>query len=313
MKKFLKNLLYALAPIIALNLICWGTLVFLSWKDDLTYVNYASTFDKEKRLETLADNPRLVIIGGSNTRFGFNSQILKDSLGIEPVNMGIHIGLGLNYMFDQVSDSLKAGDILLVSAEYQHFMDMQTYLGDEGLTDMYLMKHQWGKAFFHMADTHNYFSMYRLISKRIKRIGMKQGNIPETMEIRTKYNKFGDYIGHYNLPSKPWNASPLSMSPSEEVLSDLKVKINHLCKRGVKVLILPPPYCVSSYKVDSLSITHLANRMKTQHLPFCVEPRTGVYPDSLFYDSSYHLNKTGVERHSMDVVKILTDLAIKDI
>ena len=51
MRKFLRNLLLALIPVAVINALCWGTLVFLAWQDDLTYVNYASALDKEKRLE----------------------------------------------------------------------------------------------------------------------------------------------------------------------------------------------------------------------------------------------------------------------
>ena len=49
MRKFLRNLLLALIPVAVINALCWGTLVFLAWQDDLTYVNYASALDKEKR------------------------------------------------------------------------------------------------------------------------------------------------------------------------------------------------------------------------------------------------------------------------
>ena len=51
MRKFLRNLLLALIPVAVINALCWGTLVFLAWQDDLTYVNYAFALDKEKRLE----------------------------------------------------------------------------------------------------------------------------------------------------------------------------------------------------------------------------------------------------------------------
>ena len=56
MRKFLRNLLLALIPVAVINALCWGTLVFLAWQDDLTYVNYASALDKEKLLEMLSDN-----------------------------------------------------------------------------------------------------------------------------------------------------------------------------------------------------------------------------------------------------------------
>ena len=80
---------------------------------------------------------------------------------------------------------------MLVSAEYNHFLKEGSYYGDEGLTDMYLIKHEWGKALYNMVNTHNFFSMYRLIRKRVKRIGMDIEDIPENMEVRTKYNEYG--------------------------------------------------------------------------------------------------------------------------
>lgn len=47
MRKFLRNLLLALIPVAVINALCWGTLVFLAWQDDLTYVNYASHWIKK--------------------------------------------------------------------------------------------------------------------------------------------------------------------------------------------------------------------------------------------------------------------------
>ena len=61
MRKFLRNLLLALIPVAVINALCWGTLVFLAWQDDLTYVNYESALDKEKRLEELGNQSRLLI------------------------------------------------------------------------------------------------------------------------------------------------------------------------------------------------------------------------------------------------------------
>lgn len=307
MGKFLRNLLLALIPVAVINALCWGTLVYLAWQDDLTYVNYASALDKEKRLEELANQPRLIIIGGSNARFGFDSGILKDTLHIEPVNMGIHIGLGMNYMFEEVSDYLQKGDVLLVSAEYDHFLDEDAYYGDEGLTDMYLIKHEWGKALCHVIDTHNFLSIYRLIRKRVKRIGMNVKDIPVNMEVRTKYNEFGDYTGHYNLPSPGhWSIKPLpTVSPDKEVLADLSEKVSSLTDRGVKVLFLPPPYCRSSYQTDSLVIGRISDSLKSSGLPFYLNPSECVYPDSLFYDSRYHLIKDGVGIHSRKIAREL--------
>lgn len=309
MKTFFKNLFLALIPITVINAICWGGLIFLAWQDDLQYVNYASALDKEKRLVELADSARLVIIGGSNARFGYDCQILKDTLEIEPVNMGVHIGLGLDYMFEEVREHLKEGDVLLVSPEYQHFLSLATYRGGEGLTDMYLVKHEWFKAFRHVMDTQNYLSMYRLIRRRIKRIDMNPDLIPKEMEVRTKYNQYGDYTGHYHLPSKRWDKDLLyNISPDETVLADVKEKILCLQNRGVEVLLLPPPYSQSSYQVDSLTIQRLSGRLQAEGLSFCVDPRECVYPDRLFYDSRYHLTREGIVLHAKKIAGLLKQM-----
>ena len=250
-----------------------------------------------------SNQSRLLIIGGSNARFGFDSSILRDTLHLEPVNMGIHIGLGLNYMFEEVYDHLRKGDVLLVSAEYNHFLKEGSYYGDEGLTDMYLIKHEWGKALYNMVNTHNFFSMYRLIRKRVKRIGMDIEDIPENMEVRTKYNEYGDYTGHYNLSSAGhWDSAPLPMvSPDEKVFIDLKEKISTLSERGVTIFFLPPPYCRSSFQNDSLAINRISESLKAIGFPYYLEPSGCVYPDSMFYDSRYHLIREGVVMHSRKI------------
>ena len=36
-------------------------------------------------------------------------------------------------------------------------------------------------------------------------------DIPENMEVRTKYNEYGDYTGHYNLSSAGhWDSAPIT-------------------------------------------------------------------------------------------------------
>ena len=149
--------------------------------------------------------------------------------------------------------------------------------------------------------THNFFSMYRLIRKRVKRIGMDIEDIPENMEVRTKYNEYGDYTGHYNLSSAGhWDSAPLPMvSPDEKVFIDLKEKISTLSERGVTIFFLPPPYCRSSFQNDSLAINRISESLKAIGFPYYLEPSGCVYPDSMF--SRYHLIREGVVMHSRKI------------
>lgn len=303
MKKFFSHLVYALLPIFLVNLLLFGTLLFLSFHEDLRFVNYASSIDKEQRLKNLSDRIRLVIIGGSNARFSIHSELLKDSLGIEPVNMGIHVGLGLDYMFEEISDELKKGDILLVSAEYTHYLSKDNYLGGEGLTDMYLIRHQWEKAFRHIFSSRNFFSVYRLLARRIKRMNTRAEDIPLRMETRTKYNRYGDYTGHYTLPKRPFRVSPLYNDPDPEILTDIRGKIKQLQQKGVKVYIVPPPYCQTALEQDSVIIRRIGGKLRENGMPFVATPKRYTYPDSLFYDTQYHLTQKGGDLHTRNLIE----------
>ena len=123
----------------------------------------------------------------------------------------------------------------------------------------------------------------------------------QTKGYETKHAS--DYTGHYNLSSAGhWDSAPLPMvSPDEKVFIDLKEKISTLSERGVTIFFLPPPYCRSSFQNDSLAINRISESLKAIGFPYYLEPSGCVYPDSMFYDSRYHLIREGVVMHSRKI------------
>lgn len=87
----------------------------------------------------------------------------------------------------------------------------------------------------------------------------------------------------------------------EKVFIDLKEKISTLSERGVTIFFLPPPYCRSSFQNDSLAINRISESLKAIGFPYYLEPSGCVYPDSMFYDSRYHLIREGVVMHSRKI------------
>ena len=80
-----------------------------------------------------------------------------------------------------------------------------------------------------------------------------------------------------------------------------KEKISTLSERGVTIFFLPPPYCRSSFQNDSLAINRISESLKAIGFPYYLEPSGCVYPDSMFYDSRYHLIREGVVMHSRKI------------
>ncbi len=80
---------------------------------------HATVLDKERLLKE-APSPRLVLVGGSGLAFGIDSPTLEQELGGEysVVNMGLHAGLGLDFMLNEALDGLREGDVVVLSPEY---------------------------------------------------------------------------------------------------------------------------------------------------------------------------------------------------
>ena len=305
MSRFLKNLLICSLPFILINILIASILIEVSKADDLTYVNFASSLDKTNRLDSLSGKQKIIIIGGSNTRFGYKSDILKKGLGIEPVNMGIHIALGLDYMLEEVENKLESGDILLISPEYQHFTSEQIYNGTSDRTDMYLIQRKWDKAFVHIIETHNFSSFYKLLRKRYKRRHFNTDSIPETMETRTKYNFYGDYVGHHKLPGQKLQRCDVSAGPNAQIIAEITERINKIRQRKVNVFIMPPPFPNIAYSRDRKNIEEVNAALLNANIGFSIPPRETAYPLNLFYDTEYHLNEKGATLHTQKAVEII--------
>ncbi|GEM_PF-1809078 len=77
---------------------------------------------KEELLQNTS-SPKIIIIGGSNTVFNVDCREISRAIGLPVVNMGLHAGLGLHFMLNEVEPYLQAGDIVLIIPEYDQFFN----------------------------------------------------------------------------------------------------------------------------------------------------------------------------------------------
>src|ERR1700730_2211300 len=114
MKKFLKKVFFF--TLIFVGIVSIGLLLPATPRSSQSLL--FGEIEKDSLLNN-APSPRIVFIGGSNLSFGINSQMIKDSLGLNPVNAAIHASIGLVYMLDHSLNYIRPGDVLVVSPEYQ--------------------------------------------------------------------------------------------------------------------------------------------------------------------------------------------------
>lgn len=70
---------------------------------------------KYKYLKTIEEQKKIIIIGDSNTCFGFDTEYLSYLLNREVVSIGLEGGMGFSYCFNIAMSQFNEGDILLVS------------------------------------------------------------------------------------------------------------------------------------------------------------------------------------------------------
>lgn len=96
----------------------------------------AGVFEKRDLLETTPSS-KIILVGGSNVAFGFNSRIISEGTGLPVVNAGLQGGLGLRFTINEVKPYINPGDIVLISPEYENlFMCLN---GGEVLSQMMIV------------------------------------------------------------------------------------------------------------------------------------------------------------------------------
>lgn len=303
MKPFILKLL---SFILLLGLVLLGSLFFIP-NNKLPDNSLFASFDKHERLSK-TPSPKIILVGGSNWPFGVKSQMIENATGLPVVNMGLHAGLGINYILSEVEDDIKSGDYVVVSMEYHHFVNSSMYQGEDVLAALlfdvnrncikYVKPNQW------IGFTPNIF-LYA--SKKIINITPQSVDDFENLFTRESFNIYGDETAHYGLPSsvQSGNSAALSQKVYKKSIQRL-VKFSKLVKnRGAKLLFVSCPYPEPQYRLDSVAINNIVREVEKNGLNFDINPEECIFPDSLMFNSYFHLTEQGAEARTERLIKLL--------
>lgn len=253
---------------------------------------------KKDSLLMHVQEPRMIFIGGSNLAFGLNSQMIRDSLNVNPINTGVHARIGLIYMMDNTLPYIKEGDVVIISPEYEQFYGDFAYGADA------------------MVHTVLDVSRSSICSLRIKQWvalceGIPQYSLskfdpaehfklkPNPYYSVNSFNEYGDESAH-------WSAKHLTVAPYEkfsdkynpETITELIRFRDELQQKGAKLLIVYPDYQASSFNNCRDNITKVESELTKTSLTILGSPERYEMPDSLMFDTPYHLVKEGVDQRT---------------
>ena len=264
--------------------------------------------DKNKLLKD-TPKPRLIFVGGSNLAYGLDSKKIKDSLNINPINTGVHVNLGLKFMLANTLQYIKPGDIIVLSSEYQQFYG--NLANGEGellslVTDIIPQSRK-------LLDYQQVFTLAKLLPEyaqsKFRPIFLFY-KFPKNDGVgrydRAAFNNFGDATAHWKLSGE--NPKPYPAINKSFNLDALQALLNfrkQVYQKKAKLYVTFPGYQKSSYQNSVTKIMQVKEVLKDNHFLLISSPEEYIIPDSLIFDTPYHLTKKGVDYR--------TELLIQDL
>jgi hypothetical protein len=299
MKKLIFKLLIFSLPIVIFFSICIAL-------PATPKVNKSLLFAKIHKDDLLQNtpNPRLIFIGGSNLSFGLNSQMLKDSLKVNPINTGISASIGLTFMLKSTLRYVKTGDIVVAVPEYTHYYndyslgneDLFRTILDVKLSDVFLLN------FKQIKNLVCFIPKYSL--SKINPEEYKTAIENEIYSVNS-FNSFGDAFKHWNSKKEEYSPYGLGGIFNQEVISELNTFRNEVEAKGAIFIVSFPCYQATSYNNSFDNIKIVETELIKNKFKIMGSPERYAVPDSLTFNTPYHLIKKGVDYRTQLVIKDL--------
>jgi hypothetical protein len=249
---------------------------------------------------------RIILAGGSNVSFGIDSSKLQAAMDRETINLGLQGGLGLSFMLNELTDGVRAGDWVILLPEYEHFYGDLMH-GE--VTAAELIQYDWSalRYFSSWRQWRNLVKSAQVVNNRavlavldrtkarLLRRDVEEGRKNNTVYQRGAYDEHGDMVAHLNRPSQPQQVSDgitrISGTLNEDAVGAIARVGELLTERGAEFVLVYPAVAASYWAVNRVRIQQLAARLPDNWT--FTRPEDWVFDDRFFYDTFYHMNRSG--------------------
>jgi hypothetical protein len=266
------------------------------------------------KMDLLRDtpSPRVLIMGGSNVVFAINSERMKDELGLPVVNTGLHGEVVINSM-REMQPYIRKGDIVVVMLEYELFASQNALDGNDFFIAQWV---EYDLNRLRLFDSERDMKLLQtIISVKFTRgltylLGMDFGR---GVFVRANFNAQGDFIGHLLAPpveEVTRNSSYISPRDYYAGTYAFLEQFNQaaLAKGAIVLYEFPASRATNCQNtgLEAFQTYYNVFREKTT-IPIITPFDTNqiCLPDSMFYDTIYHVNGEGRE--------VLTSRIIRDL
>lgn len=286
---------------------------------------YLAIVDKHEALETTAP-PRIILVGGSNVAFGIDSEKMENELHLPVVNTGLHAGIGLPYMLNDVKPYLKEGDTILIIPEYSQFFDdkdkgevesLAAMIGIHPLSVRYLNTKSLGEIhligatlFRHKADfafetVHTFFFPKTSPEEDENKDEMK--DVKNFSYSRHGFNRYGDEVSHWSYTVYPTPDYPAGSYLGNKI-NDNQIELlndfhDYAKSRNMTVYVSFSPLLRNEYQKNQTAYDQFYTFLsKNLSIKIIGTPEEFSFPTAFFFDTRHHLNYEGVENRTQILI-----------
>ena len=261
----------------------------------------AALIDKQALLRQ-SSAPRLIFIGGSNLAFGLDSEKISQFLGRTTVNMGVHAGLGLRYFLSEVEPFVRAGDVVILTPEYEQFFGKQ--LDGDGELAYCFVRFPEARAYVTTAAQRGVILRnFPYAFRKHLRQSLFWAN--ETY-LRRAFNKNGDVVAHLGLPRPPGKVIdivPFIGDINPDAIEAVRAADLAMRAKGARLVFMYPAILDAVYIKNEAKISELTQGLtQGPFIPIIGDAQSMAMPDAFFYDTFYHLNAEGRRLRTQKVV-----------
>ncbi|QOD61516.1 hypothetical protein H9I45_03435 [Polaribacter haliotis] len=272
------------------------------------YSNIFSGFviDKYKNITDKNIENRLIIMGGSNTIFSIDSQLLEKELKIKVINSGFVFNTGYQFQLNFLKNHARKGDFIIYIPEFNYYSGKgqfgANFINNAFLTEPKLI------SSLGSVNTLNFFrSGFKSMLNPVFSF-IKDESIPSEIK-RRDFNKYGDLTYHLDKKNKLEKVRSYPIIEKVKISTAFIDNINSLDlilkKKEIRFYITFPVY---SKKFITKNAISTLDSLTNTNSKFIGHIKENIFEDTMFFDSPYHALKKTREIYTRNLIKTLKNV-----
>ncbi len=263
---------------------------------------YGSFKQKLERANSMSQENKFIVIGGSASNLAFDSKFFEELSGKPAVNLAVSAGVPLRVYMKAAEDCAIAGDVIIMPLEYEYYA-RSFYDVDESYVDVVSVDPSlkcketfFGNIEYCSARFLRSFSKFNDCFMFALKNKMKTQN---TIYIADSVDEYGDFCLHENRePTYKRVVKDKSFEHDSKTLEEIKAFIERMEENGVAVYVSYPAYDLYSVEEheDFRTIAQGTIEKYISTTNIIGTPLDFAYDEDFFFDTVYHIkyeNKRG--------------------